>query len=260
MPRYFLEVAYNGKNYSGFQRQQNANSIQAEIEKAIFVLAGAEILLTGSSRTDAGVHALQNYFHFDSHNKIEEWRDIADGKSLIYKLNSILPWDISVKKINGVHETAHCRFDAVSREYNYYVYQTKDPFLADRAYYYPYRLDFEKLQAAADLIKEYNDFSSFCKRNTQVKSYKCNVYTSRWVYEKGQLVYNVRANRFLRGMVKGLVATQLKVGRGKITMDGFRQIIENGNSSATFFSAPAKGLFLKTVSFPNGYLLIEEQF
>ena len=146
MPRYFLEVAYKGTNYSGFQSQQNANTIQAEVEKAFSVLQKEKAVMTGSSRTDAGVHALQNFFHFDSEKPV-----MVD---LVYKMNAILPGDIVVKRLIAVNEEAHCRFDAISREYRYYIYRSKNPFLKDTAYYYPYKLDIDKLKLASDILKK----------------------------------------------------------------------------------------------------------
>jgi len=141
MPRYFLEVSYKGTGYSGFQSQQNANTIQAEIEKAFQVLQKEKAILTGSSRTDAGVHALQNFFHFDF--------DKLLNPDLTYKMNAILPDDIVVNKLIPVAGEAHCRFDAISREYRYYIYRYKTPFLKDRAYYFPYKLNFDLMQSAA---------------------------------------------------------------------------------------------------------------
>ena len=145
--RYFLEVSYKGTNYSGFQSQLNANTIQAEIENAFRVLLKNKIELTGSSRTDAGVHALQNYFHFDVENEV--------SPKLLYNLNAILPADIAAKKIIKVKDDAHCRFDAISREYKYFIYKKKDPFLAGRAFYFPYTLDLDAMKKAAGIIKEY---------------------------------------------------------------------------------------------------------
>ena len=167
MPRYFLEVAYKGTNYSGFQSQHNANTIQAEIEKAFSVLQKEKIIMTGSSRTDSGVHALQNFLHFDFER--------LSKSEFVYKMNAILPGDIVVKNLIPVTEEAHCRFDALSREYKYFIYRHKDPFLKDSAFYFPYKLNFEKLQKAAAIIKEYEDFTSFSKRNTQVKSFICSI-------------------------------------------------------------------------------------
>jgi tRNA pseudouridine38-40 synthase len=245
MARYFIEVAYKGTHYSGFQIQQNANSVQAEIEKAMKIFFREEIILTCSSRTDAGVHALSNYFHFDSEGLPEQIK----LNEIIYNLNSILPEDIVVKRIFEVSPTAHSRFDAVSREYQYSVYQTKDPFVADRAYYYPYKLDIGKLQEAAGVIKNYTDFTSFSKRNTQVKTFNCNIIKSEWIITNNLAIYNVEANRFLRGMVRGLVGTMLKAGVGKISIDEFCSIIESKDCTKADFSVPPQGLFLLAVRY-----------
>lgn len=243
--RYFLEVSYKGTNYSGFQSQKNANTIQAEVEKAFKILLKEEIQLTGSSRTDAGVHALQNYFHFDIGNEL--------SPRLLYNLNSILPWDIAIKRLLKVKEDAHCRFDAVMREYKYYVYQKKNPFLEDSAYYFPYKLDLALMQNAATVIKEYSDFTSFSKRNTQVKSFVCDIQESSWIAEEECFVYQVKANRFLRGMVRALASTMLQVGRNKTDIDLFRNIIESKDCTLANFSAPPHGLFLVQVAFPTNY-------
>lgn len=241
MLRYFIEVSYKGSGYSGFQVQHNANSVQAEIEKALQVYFKQKFVLTGSSRTDAGVHALQNFFHFDTSLKIN---------NEVYNLNAILPSDIVISKIFEVNKDAHCRFDAVSREYKYYVYQHKDPFLEDRAYYYPYTLNAELLQCAAKEILNHIDFTSFSKRNTQVKSFICEIFESEWVQEGNCLVYRVKANRFLRGMVKGLVGTMLQIGRDKLSVDEFKNIIAAKDCTKADFSVPSHGLFLCRVEFP----------
>lgn len=251
MPRYFIELSYKGTCYSGFQVQQNANTIQAEVEQALQILYGERIELTGSSRTDAGVHALQNYFHFDVNENISTWRGVNDEEELVYKINALLPNDIAVHQIRLVHDNAHCRFDAKSRTYRYYIYRAKDPFLLETAYYFPYTLNMELLQEAASILKNYTDFTSFSKRNTQVKTFQCTLYESYWEYIDKQLVYIVKANRFLRGMVRALVATQLKVGRSKLTIDDFKQLIECAEPAKAFFSAPAKGLFLESVEYPR---------
>lgn len=244
--RYFLEVGYKGTQYSGFQKQDNANSIQAEIEKAFAVFQREPVELTGSSRTDTGVHALQNYFHFDYSGSIHP--------QFVYKINALLPADIVVKNIFAVAPNAHCRFNAVSREYKYVVYRRKDPFLKDRAYYYPYTLDLEKLREAAALIAAYNDFTSFAKRNTQVKTFLCAIEKSEWAIEGDCLVYHVKANRFLRGMVRGLTGTMLLAGRGKMTTKELRLVIEAKDNSKADFSVPGCGLFLVKVNYPEGVL------
>ena len=243
--RYFLEVSYRGTSYSGFQSQKNANTIQAEVEKAFKILLKEEIQLTGSSRTDTGVHALQNYFHFDTKGEL--------SSQLLYNLNALLPSDIVVRNLHKVRDEAHCRFDAITREYKYYVYQKKNPFLEGKAYYYPYTLDVELMQKAATIIKEYSDFTSFSKRNTQVKSFTCDIQESHWIIEGECFIYQVKANRFLRGMVRALVATMLKVGRNKTNPDNFRTIIESKDCTLADFSAPPEGLFLVQVAFPNNY-------
>lgn len=247
MPRFFIEVFYKGTAYAGFQVQQNANSIQAEVEKALCVFFKGDFLLTGSSRTDAGVHALSNYFHFDS-SLLATYTEERLNKA-VYNLNAILPDDIVVKRIYVVADAAHSRFDAISREYQYFIYQHKDPFQSDRAYYYPYKLDITVLNEAANALKSYEDFTSFSKRNTQVKSFKCNIYKSEWAWERDVLVYTVIANRFLRGMVRGVVGTMLKVGTGKISLPDFHHIIGEKDCSKADFAVPPQGLFLINVRY-----------
>jgi len=247
MPRYFLQVCYKGTNYSGFQVQENANSVQAEVEKALntfFRAADNPIQLTGSSRTDTGVHALQNYFHFDV------GFDILPRN--LYNLNALLPGDIALTNIYLVKDEAHSRFDAVSREYKYYIYQNKSPFLADRAYYYPYKPDIFKLNEVAALVLGTHDFTSFSKRNTQVHTFNCTITQSAWVNEGDCMVFNVTGNRFLRGMVRGLVGTMLKVTRKDNYTEAFKSIMLSQDCSKADFSVPAHGLFLVSVNYPKG--------
>ena len=242
MPRYFLEVAYKGTNYSGFQIQDNAPSVQQEVEKALEIFLRQRLTFTTSSRTDGGVHAVQNFFHFDYEGVID--------KRQLYSINAILPSDIVLKDVRQVAPDAHCRFDALSREYRYYLYRRKDPFLDDRAWFYPYTLDLDKLAAAAALLLEYQDFTSFAKRNTQVKTFLCTILESAWAENENGLEYIVKANRFLRGMVRGLVGTMLHVGRGKLSIEGFAGILQQKDNRLADFSAPGHGLFLHQVYFP----------
>ena len=246
MSRYFIEISYKGTRYSGFQSQHNANTVQAEIEKALEVLRKEKTVLVGSSRTDTGVHALRNYFHFDSGLAL-------DRREVVYKLNAILPGDIAIMDIVPVSDDAHCRFDAISREYKYFIYQKKDPFLRETAYYYPYRIDRDKIGEAAEIIRGYTDFTSFSKRNTQVKTFNCVINESEWIEEGGCLVYRVKGNRFLRGMVRALTATMLKVGRKRMTLEEFRSIIELRDCTRASFAVPAHGLFLVTVNYPPDF-------
>lgn len=241
MARYFLEVSYKGTNYSGFQTQENAITIQGEVEKAYAVLQREKLIMTGSSRTDAGVHARQNFFHFDTDNLLHP--------QFLYKLNAILPNDIVAKSIRVVSEIAHCRFDASSRTYQYFIYRQKDPFWEDRAWYFPYTLNKDEMDRAASMLMSYQDFTSFSKRNTQVKTFQCQIMESAWRVEGDCLVYRVKANRFLRGMVRALVSTMLQVGRGKLSLTDFEAIIDAKDCTKASFAAPAHGLFLEEVNF-----------
>ena len=248
MPRFFLEVSYKGTRFSGFQIQQNANSIQAELQKA-FEIIKKPVVMTGSSRTDSGVHAIQNYLHFD----LEE--DIND--KTIYKLNAILPADIMIRSIIQVKAESHCRYDAISREYKYYIYRKKNPFLNDRAYYFPYKIDLEAMEEAAMIIKKYTDFTSFSRRKTQVKTFECKIMNSQWQWKNDILVYRVKGNRFLRGMVRALTATMLKVGRNKMSVTEFEEIIKAKNSMEASFGVPPHGLFLIAVNYAQDYFVKE---
>jgi tRNA pseudouridine38-40 synthase len=254
MPRYFIEVSYKGTRYSGFQVQQNAVTIQSEIEKALLISFRQPFQLTGASRTDTGVHALQNFFHFDAKENIFSSHDTNQKKNIekyLYSLNSILSDDIVIKRIFQVEEQLNCRFNAVSRQYKYYIYQKKNPFYKDTAYFYPYKIDFEKLQQAAEIIFNTDNFESFSKKNTQVNNFICLIKKCGWFKENDFLIFDVVANRFLRGMVKGLVGTMLRVSSGKISLNDFSEIIKNKNCSGVSFSVPPHGLFLVEIKYSN---------
>ena len=238
--RLLIEVAYKGTHYAGFQVQQNAPTVQWAIEKVLQTFYKQPMGLTGSSRTDAGVHALQNYFHADVAAQLFQ-------EAHVYNLNAMLPADIVIKSMKPVADNFHCRFDATYRLYHYHIYQHKNPFLADRAWYVPYPLDEALLNKAANLLMQYTDFTSFSKRNTQTKTMICTIMQSSWKREGDNWQYTVQANRFLRGMVRGLVGTMLQVGRGKISLDQFQAIIEAKDASKADFSTPAHGLFLAEV-------------
>jgi tRNA pseudouridine38-40 synthase len=251
MPRYFIEVAYRGTAYSGFQVQANAVTIQSEVERVLQILLRERVSLTGSSRTDAGVHALQNFFHLDLLQPIDS--RVRDLHELTYKLNALLPQDIVVKRVVVVGSDRHCRFDAVSRDYLYRIYRFKDPFLEGRGYYFPYPVNRERMQQAAGLVRGVTDFTAFAKRNTQVRNFECTVFESRWIFRDNGMIYRVSANRFLRGMVRALTATMLRVGREKMDLGDFRAVLEGRDNQDACFAAPAAGLFLKQVNFPPGY-------
>jgi tRNA pseudouridine38-40 synthase len=243
MSRYFLELAYRGTAYSGFQTQENANSVQAEVEKALSILHRRAFRLTGSSRTDAGVHAFQNFFHFDDEYGLHP--------QAVYKLNAILPKDIVIRNIWQMPEHAHARFDALSREYSYYVHRFKNPFLENQSLYYPYRLNLSAMQEASSVIRNQTNFFPFAKTNTQVKNFNCTILKATWAEEGERLVFTIEANRFLRGMVRLVTASLLKVGREKMSMVEFESLFTDNRKSGG--SAPAHALFLKRVGYPENY-------
>ncbi len=245
MRRFFIEVAYMGTKYAGFQIQDNANTIQAEVEKALKIYSKENLKLTGSSRTDAGVHARQNYFHFDS----ELFSTDINFEKAVYHLNAILPPDIVLKKITEVNIDAHCRFDAVSRTYEYTVFQEKNPFLNDIGYFYPYNLNKERLTLFACEILNHTCFETFSKKNTQVKDFNCTIFKSEWSFQPDRLLYIVTANRFLRGMVKGLVGTMMRCSSKNLSPEELTKIILSKDPSKADFSVASKGLMLVQVAF-----------
>jgi tRNA pseudouridine38-40 synthase len=242
MPRYFIEVAYKGTAYSGFQVQQNAVTVQSEVQTALATLHRFPFMLTGSSRTDAGVHAEQNFFHFDAGEVHPQ---------SVYKLNAILPHDIVVKSLKQMPDAAHARFDAVSRAYEYRICRFKNPFLRELAYHYPFKLDTGVMREAAAFIKEQTHFRSFSKAHTQVHNFNCAIFNCAWTFEKDRVVFSIEANRFLRGMVRMLTASMLRLGRGQTTFDEYTTYFTEGRQC--LFSAPAHGLFLKNVRYPAQY-------
>lgn len=246
MTRYFIEVSYKGAAYSGFQVQENAHTVQAEVDRALSILFRDTIVSTGSSRTDAGVNALQNFLHFDT--------ELPLHPQFLYKINAILPEDVVLKNIYRVPPDANSRFAALGRSYEYTLYTSKNPFMQDRGYFFPYKMDLDVLQEAAGIVKEYRDFTTFSKRNTQVRTFICAIEESFWTTTEERIVYNVTANRFLRGMVRGLVGTMLRVGRGKLSLDEFRKVIESRDCTNADFAVPPQGLFLMKVKYPEGLL------
>jgi len=243
MPRYFIELAYKGTNYSGFQTQTNANTIQTEVEKALRILHKQEISLTGSSRTDAGVHALQNFFHFDITEDIHP--------QCVYKLNAILPPDIVIRAVHDMPTDAHSRFDATSREYIYRVHRHKNPFRDETSFFFPYKLNYTLMQEGADIVLSQKNFFAFSKTNTQVKNFICSVQKSQWTQTDEELIYNIEANRFLRGMVRILTAALLQLGREKMSLKELFALFNKVSKCG--LSVPPQGLFLKRVIYPEKY-------
>ncbi|MGL4347511.1 MAG: tRNA pseudouridine(38-40) synthase TruA [Chitinophagaceae bacterium] len=249
MSRFFLEVSYLGYAYSGSQIQINGITVQELLENVLTTFLKEKILLFGASRTDSGVHAYQNFFHFDT-------KKIITQKQL-YNLNALLPFDIAINNIHPVKDTAHCRFDAIKRSYKYFIHQYKNPFLQERSYYYPYKISYNLLQQTSEFILQQHFFQSFSKKHTQVKTFDCQIYKSTWCFDNLQktLIYEVTANRFLRGMVKALVSTQLKVARNLRSFNEFENLFQNPISPQADFYAPSHGLFLLNTKYPKEIFL-----
>ncbi|MEO8117372.1 MAG: tRNA pseudouridine(38-40) synthase TruA [Bacteroidota bacterium] len=247
--RYCLEVSYFGKNYHGSQSQINAQTIQSELEKALQIFYRKSFSLVGASRTDKGVHAIQNFYHVDTAMPILQEQ--------VYNINSILPPDIS---ITGIYKTSvgfHARFDAVSREYKYYIHTAKNPFLNGRSWYFPYKLSHELLKEYAAIILNTHDFTSFSKKGTEVKSTLCKIEKANWIIKEDEIIFHVKANRFLRGMVRGLTATMLQGARKETPVVTFGSIMAGNNNMQADFSAPSHGLYLCAIEYPlNSFVKI----
>ena len=244
MARYFLEISYNGTPYHGWQRQPNAITIQQVLEEKLSTILRSTIHIVGAGRTDTGVHAKQIMAHFDFVDQLET-------DKLVYKMNSILPAEIAIQKIKLVPPEAHARFDATSRCYEYLISLKKDPFLIRNAYYVKKPLDLDVMNKAANILLNHTNFKCFSKSKTDVKTYNCNIAEAFWKKEGDVLVFRIRADRFLRNMVRAITGTLLEVGSGKRKVADMHEIIESKNRSNAGVSVPAKGLYLTQVKYPN---------
>lgn len=242
--RYFLEIAYQGMAYHGWQIQQNASTVQCIIQASIAKILSKEVLLIGSSRTDTGVHATQQVAHLDVDS-------LVNPNKFQYQLNAVLPHTIAIKSMRRVKPQAHARFDALSRTYEYSITPTKNPFLSDRSYFYSGSLAIEKMNQAAAILLEKNDFKSFSNVKVPVNNFLCNITEAMWIKQGELLVFRITANRFLRGMVRAIVGTLLKVGQGKISVSGFEAIIDQKDRCAAASAVPAQGLCLIEVAYPE---------
>ena len=239
--RYFIELSYNGKNYHGWQSQPNEISVQETIEEGLFLLLSKKTSVVGCGRTDSGVHASQFYLHFDSSTNI-------DTKNLKYKLNAFLPDSIAIYKIFLVDDEAHARFDAISRSYEYRISLDKNPFFVNTTWQVQNQyFDIEKMNEAAKRLYDYQNFKSFSRSKTDVKTYNCTITNAVWKREENLLVFHITANRFLRNMVRAIVGTMLNIGAHKISIDDFKRIIESKDRTKAGASAKAKGLFLTEI-------------
>lgn len=249
--RYFIHLSYDGSAYHGWQIQPNAVSVQQLLAEALAMqLADDDILLVGCGRTDTGVHALNYYAHFDVMGSMND-KELRDLET---RLNKQLPSDISIKRVFPVPVDSHARFSAVSRTYKYYIQRVKDPFGQDYSYYYYGPLNVEMMNEGAGMLLTYDDFTSFSRLHTQVKDHICHVSLASWVEEEDKLIFTITADRFLRNMVRAVVGTLLDLGRGKIGLEAFRSIIESKDRGSAGPSAPAQGLFLYDVKYPEGII------
>lgn len=244
--RIFIRMAYNGNGFNGWQIQPNGVTVQDELQKALAIILRFEVSVIGCGRTDTGVHASEFFAHFDLADRISLSLD-----QIKYHLNNILPREIAVYELFYVDSEMHARFSALSRTYRYQICRTKNPFFLKSAYYFYKPLDIAAMNAAANILFEYTDFSCFSKSNTQVKTNICIITQATWTIEEPLLVFTITADRFLRNMVRAIVGTLLDVGLGKLTLDGLREVIENKNRSKAGFSVPAQGLFLCSVVYPE---------
>lgn len=245
MTRYFIELAYNGKKYHGWQIQPNALTVQQVLNECMSTILRQEINVVGCGRTDTGVHASYYVAHFESED------GEVDEQYFCSKINKILPKDIAVYSLTKVDALTHSRFSAIGRTYQYHVLTQKNPFLQEFAYQSHVPLDFEAMNEAAATLLHYTDFTSFSKLHTDVKTNNCKVTYAQWEFVNDKWIFTIKADRFLRNMVRAIVGTLLMVGRGKITVQQFLQIIEAKDRGQAGTSAPAHALFLVDVAYPE---------
>jgi tRNA pseudouridine38-40 synthase len=287
LTRYFVTLSYDGKRFHGWQIQPNGISVQEELQRGLSLLLRQEVTVTGAGRTDAGVHARMMVAHFDCATSLlpEIWKKdgALEGRQLAYKLNRLLPQDIAVERIVQVASDMHARFSALARTYHYYIHTFKSPFLSRYSCEMHFSLDFQLMNEAAAILLEYKDFASFCKVHTDVKTTLCNVVEARWMpvpsaalpmssvscpissasdsmssvscpmSEVSQAptdwVFVIKANRFLRNMVRAIVGTLVEVGRHRMTLEQFRVVLESKQRTRAGESMPANALFLQQIEY-----------
>lgn len=242
--RYFIQFSYFGKAYHGWQLQPNAITVQQVLQQTMTTLLRTKIDLIGAGRTDAGVHAKQLFAHFDL-------AEVLETKEVVQKLNSFLPPDIAVQDMFQVPAEAHARFDALARTYEYHITQKKSPFLTDYAHFVWSPLNVEVMNQAAAILLAYEDFECFSRSQTDVKTFLCDITRANWQQQPDRLVFTITANRFLRNMVRAIVGTLLPIGLGKASVFSIRAVIESKDRGKAGASAPAKGLYLTEVSYPD---------
>jgi len=242
--RYLIECSYKGTSFHGWQVQDNAFTVQGHIEKALSIVLRQEMQIVGSSRTDAGVHAYQQFAHFD----VAE--PLGNTEKMVYAMNGIVPRDIAISNIIAVSDEFHSRFDATHRRYLYRIAQHKTPFWQEFSYFYRAPLDIEQMNRAEELLKSYIDFQCFSKVHTEVATFNCKIEFAYWERQDQFLLFHIKADRFLRGMVRAIVGTMLEVGTGKLSLSGFEDIILSKSRKKAGRAVPAEGLTLVEVGYP----------
>ena len=246
--RYFIQLSYNGTAYHGWQIQNNAITVQQVLNEKLSVILQEDIYVVGAGRTDTGVHAEFYMAQFDVKKSID------DFNLFLNKINKLLPKDIAIQKIFKVSSEANTRFDATSRTYEYRITNVKNPFLTNFTWYNRLEYDIDLMNKAAKILFDYIDFTSFSKTGTQVKTNNCKIYFAEWRKEGNLLIFRIKADRFLRNMVRAIVGTLIEVGRGKLNVDDMKKIIESKNRSNAGLSVPAQGLFLTEIGYPDELL------
>lgn len=252
--RYFITFSYDGTRYHGWQIQPNGISVQEELQRCLTILLREPIEVVGAGRTDAGVHARMMVAHWDWNpsiqiaNEVRNVREIDCGQ-LVYKLNKLLPKDIAVQKVEPVSDEMHARFSATARTYHYFIHTRKDPFLEAYSWRVLFSLDFEKMNEAAKVLMEYEDFTSFSKTNTDTKTNICHITEAKWEQFGEQWRFTITANRFLRNMVRAIVGTLVEVGRGRMTVADVRRVIEAKDRCKAGESVPGNALFLVDIKY-----------
>tara|TARA_B110000444_G_C18831853_1_gene593687 strand:- start:367 stop:1119 length:753 start_codon:yes stop_codon:yes gene_type:complete len=247
--RYFIEFSYNGSEFHGWQRQKNALTVQQILEESLSLVQGDLLTVVGAGRTDSGVHARLMVAHFDvnelSYEKI----------NFIFKLNQLLPKSIVILNLRSVKLEAHSRFDAISRTYFYYISLIKNPFDYPLHYFYNGKLDWKLMNQASEILTNHKDFQCFSKSNTDVKTFLCDINKAKWNLNDNGAVFEITANRFLRNMVRAIVGTLIEIGNGKKNINQLEKILASKKRANAGYSAPANGLFLTKIIYPNSIYL-----
>lgn len=242
--RYFITLSYDGTRYHGWQIQPEGVTVQQLLQDALATLLRQHVTVVGAGRTDAGVHARQMVAHIDLDGEIN------DVDQLTYKLNRFLPYDISIQNVRLVSDDMHARFSAVRRRYRYFIHTEKDPFKKKYSCELHYELDYELMNVAAAQLKTYSDFGAFCKSHSDVKTTVCTVTKAHWVeYEPNAWYFEIEANRFLRNMVRAVVGTLIEIGRHRMSLSQFDQVVREGRRTGAGESMPANALFLESVEY-----------